>query len=345
MDTEVKEGIDDEEGYFAHEISKQKLFAETPGRVQYLNRKSPNGEVEHRLYQTADARLKFDRLEAEGDVFSCDTEIAELPESNSYSVTIVWKPDQLKMGVKSEDMDQMKRDVCDEPVGRTRRDDNGNLVRIGDSGVEVGDYQVHVDGERVLKPTAIEMAEFNFKKADHLLRAADSEEFLIETTIVQQMIGLMVTVIETYLKEKYVELSRENLSEQETINSLLQIYPGDEKKLRKVGKKRGLDPAEFATMREMNFQDISNAHKVYNSGLGFNLQQFLNSNGFRPAIEKNINRRHEIIHEGPDKAMLETSGPDGTPVFADKEYGENLVSEFSECISRLEQKLEAQDFS
>lgn len=170
--------------------------------------------------------------------------------------------------------------------------------------------------------------------------AETTDEFLIESTLVQQIIVMLVTGLETYLQEWFIEMcSERELQDEEIANAMASVYgPVSDEALLERAKKNGVPVQELAREQLINFQNISEAHKIYSRAVGYNLQDSLNNTGNRGLIERCIDTRHSIIHEATDMTILNIDRvPPQEPIFANHEYGLEAINKFTDTIEELHQ--------
>lgn len=173
--------------------------------------------------------------------------------------------------------------------------------------------------------------------------AEESSNFLAESSIIQQIIVMLITGLETYLEKRYIELCVDAEVSREDIAGALSSVHGKftPQDLIQMASSEDCEIQELVRRSDFNLQDITTAHNLYYETFGFNLQNHLNETGNRGAIERNIQFRHKIIHEAVDVSILNVDRfPSQDPIFSNTDYGEEVIAVFAEVIDELHDETE-----
>lgn len=307
-----------------------------------------SGDKGFRLWKREGNQLVYEFFEVNVGLRRCSVNLDVFESYEDFFVALMWSPEEisLSIGPIADDYDgDLISDTSSEVIAQVRRDSNDKLVILGDSGVEVGYYHVQEGGRETLRPRAKEIFEFTETKCRTLLEVAEeTERFIIESTIVQQIIVMIVTGLETYLEERFVELCSElEIPDSEIATAMSSVYqPVSSDELIDLARDRGIPIQELAREQYVNFQNISEAHNIYSNAFGVSLQDMLNNTGNRGLLERNIDARHSIIHEATDMTIINVDRvPPQEPVFSDHDYGLEVIIGFSETVEEVHQNTES----
>lgn len=333
-----------DEGTLVFQIRESNLSSEESDGGLILEVVSDTGEKGIRLWKKEGNRLVYEFFGIDAGLRQCVVNLADFASYTDFFVALTWSSAEisLSIGPISDDYDgDLASNSSSETIAQVRRDKNDRLVVLGDSGVEIGYYHVQEAGQETLRPQAKEIFDFSETKCRTLLEAAEtSDGFLFESTLVQQIIVMLVTGLETYLEERFIEMcSERELQDEEIAKAMASVYgPVSDEALLERAEKKGVPVQELAREQLINFQDISEAHKIYSKAVGYNLQNSLNRTGNRGLIERCIDARHSIIHEATDMTILNIDRvPPQEPMFANYEYGLGTIDKFSDTIEELHQ--------
>ncbi|MEE6209608.1 hypothetical protein U3A55_05515 [Salarchaeum sp. III] len=333
-----------DEGSLVFQVRESNLSSEESDGSLIQEVESDSGKKGIRLWKKDGNHLVYEFFEVGTGLRRCVINLDEFTAYSDFFVSLTWSAAEISLyiGPVSDDYEGgLVSESSSEIIAQVRRDKNGRLVILGDSGVEVGYYHVQEAGQDTLMPQSKEIFDFSETKCRTLLRVAeDTDDFLIESTLVQQIIVMLVTGLETYLEERFIEMcSERGVQEEEIANAMASVYgPVSDEALLDRAEKKGIPIQELAREQQINFQDISEAHEIYSRAFGFNLQDCLNNTGNRGLIERSIDARHTIIHEATDMTILNIDRvPPQEPIFASHEYGLEIINTFSETIDELHQ--------
>lgn len=89
-------------------------------------------------------------------------------ESYTYFYTCLnWSPKEISLYVgplPPQEDEQLRTDSSSEYIAQVRRDPTGNLLIIGDKGIEVGHYWMKTEEDGTLEPRSKEIFDFTVNK-------------------------------------------------------------------------------------------------------------------------------------------------------------------------------------
>jgi hypothetical protein len=343
---DIQEQLDqDDEGTFIFKILESNLTSRDSDGSLIQEIESGSGNKGIRLLKKDKNRIVYEFFEIDIGMKRCSIGLDNFTDYSDFFVCLTWSPERISLHI-APTADDYEGDLAStsssEIISQVRRDEKDNLVFIGDSGIEVGYYHIRQSDQDILRPKAKEIFEFAEKKSRTLLEVArDNDEFLIESTVAQQIIVMLVTGLETYLEERFIELcSEKNISDEEIASAMASFNYGEVSKddFLDQAEDRGISIEELARDHFLNFQDIDEADKVYSQTLGYDLQAHLNNTGNRGVIERNIDARHSIIHEATDMTIINIERvPPQDPIFANSDHGLKVIETFSDTVAELQE--------
>jgi hypothetical protein len=123
-------------------------------------------------------------------------------------VAFRWSAKETYLYVSEPEKSIVKASRGEPRGGRLRIDENGAIYQIGDSGLENGSYRVIEDGKNVLLPFAKEAWGSTITKVNVLIDGCKLKDCLFETTVVQQCVVMLVTGLEVYTKNRFLEMEQ-----------------------------------------------------------------------------------------------------------------------------------------
>lgn len=274
----------------------------------------------------------------------CEIDISDFGLYSRLYIIFTWNQEELQffVGPAHEDADHdLRSSSSGEWIGQVRRDADGNIVIIGGPGVEVTDYYLNVGGQEKLRPTAKEIFDLNMSKVDEIINIAESQEYYAESILSQQVIVMMVTALETYLQERFVEVGNQ-VPDDECISVLATESQFTEEDIRTKSVMVG-SVSEVAREHSFNFQDISEADDLYNSLFDFDLECLINETGNRGILERNIQYRHKIVHGEVNTGILNFDKmPKQDPVFSNTEHVNRIKPRFVETVEKIHTRIQEQ---
>lgn len=213
----------------------------------------------------------------------------------------------------------------------------GGVLRVGDEGLHVGYFRMTADGEVIAESSAIDVARHHIARAQLLLDHAKAGDFLFETTVVQQVVVLLVTLIEVYGRSRIIELAE--LGVPVRVDALVDAFVPDryrnQYKEELMARSRLQGKTELELLLgdgRVNFQNWAQFKKSYNKGMGVRLGEEVPTN-IAEQVQEVIRWRHKIVHGRGDAAQIDVDA-DGELVFTTQEFGRD-------CLDSVEAFVEA----
>lgn len=334
---ETAEALDQDEGTIRFTVELDDLLG-TESEAIILREESKSGnKVVQLSYGSKEIILDF--LEVRSGKRQCSIDVGDFGQYDQLYIAFTWSADEVNLyvGPAHDDPDHDLRSTsANEWVGNVRRDRDGNLITIGGEGVEVSDYYFRVDGEEKLRPTASETFDSTIEKVEQVVEIAADQEFYSESILCQQAIVMLVTGLETYLQERFVELGV-RIEDDKIISALTaNSQYSDAEIIDMMGSNSSI--ATVARESSFNFQNIGEASDLYNAAFDIDLNQIINKTGNRGVIERNISYRHSIIHDALNTGILNYERlPKQDPVFANHDHLRKVIPAFVECVESIEE--------
>ncbi|HKI06937.1 MAG TPA: HEPN domain-containing protein [Nitrososphaeraceae archaeon] len=220
---------------------------------------------------------------------------------------------------------------------------------MGDIGIEVADYRIVQDGKDILLPLAKEVWDSTIINVNVLINGCKqirdnqtSESSLFENTLVQQCLVMLVTGLEVYTKNRFLEMEKNGRIP--NTEALVKEFASSESVRRELD---GYSHSHKVTTLQslirlrnnglINFQDWEKCKRAFNKGYNIKFAEIKDLN---PTILENIKKycqwRHKIIHSKKYMGMLNMEEvPPKEPIFATIEFIEKARNEFKEFIEKL----------
>ena len=216
------------------------------------------------------------------------------------------------------------------------------LYRIGDVGLKADYYHVLQGGELILLPTAKEIWDSTINKVNVLIDGCKLKDILFESTTVQQCLVMLVTGLEVYTKNRFLEMEKEGkkpnieaLMNEFAINNSLKNEVENYSSSNKVSLLESL--VQVRKYGIINFQDWDTSKKAYNKGYNIRSGEIpkLKTETLE-SIKKYIFWRHKIIHSKIDMSTLNSEElPYKDPIFATKGFIETARNNFIDFVEKL----------
>lgn len=265
---------------------------------------------------------------------------------DQFVVFLVWSPDQLGLTIGRGDgagnLVEGKGTAApfSLQVGR-----DGNVYRVGDEGVEIMGLRVYAQGEAVLSPPAIKLWDDMLTVVTTLLTGRSDIGYLYEIVTANAVLTALVTGLESYQRQRFIELEREGLSPD--VSEILALFlsreeyerfqAGEEIDFIRKAVMRGVTPTQLLAEKRINFQNYDDAKRAYNRGykIKFGELETITSSDLEE-LQRLIRYRHRIIHVSPLLGMLNApESPPETPYFANRESADRYISAFSKFVLAL----------
>jgi len=201
------------------------------------------------------------------------------------------------------------------------------------------------DGAKVLSPPAIGLWADTKTAADTLLSGKSDVGFLYEVVATNSVLTMVVTGLETYLEQRFVELDDEGvpadfkslaknfLSKEERDR----LASGESLALEDEAQALGTTPLRLL-MQRINFQNYDRAKTAYNKGYGIKFGELPApvTSKLLKELQAFIGYRHRIIHVSPLLGHLNASDASPSePVFANQATARRAISTFDDFVATL----------
>jgi len=215
---------------------------------------------------------------------------------------------------------------------------DGTILRVGDEGVEVGYFRMTSGGAVIAQSSPIQVARHQIETARVLVRNSQLADFLFESSLIQQVLVLLVTTMEVYCRERVLELHAKGIDVD--LSALLDAfipanYRNDyEATLHTQAESEGKSALGLLLDdRKLNFQNWKSLKKIYAKGLGVSLVDVAPEDCLE-RVRQVIRWRHKVIHASGDHSILDEE-PDGTPIFSKRELGDSCVKAIETFLDGL----------
>lgn len=220
---------------------------------------------------------------------------------------------------------------------------NGDIVQIGDSGIEIGYYSLFVGGKPTLKPTAIDTWKNTVEAIKVLQKGSSDDGYIFETIISNLSIVTLVTGFEVYCKTRFIELEQEGIKP--NIEALVtscfskeEIEKQLSENLRDKAANENKTFLEIIAEEKINFQNYKENKKAYNKAYNIKFSEIGITSEELSFLQKIIRFRHRIIHVSPFIGMLnQPEVPPEEPIFSSKELVRRAMECFDKFINNLHQ--------
>lgn len=210
-------------------------------------------------------------------------------------------------------------------------DSEGNIIQIGDIGVEVKEVRIISNNKLVLSPSAINTWKDTIDVLETLKSGESKLGYIYSVAIANVSIVTLVSGFETYLKKRFIEIADEGykFNKQELLDYFRKKYNYQE-------------PQNF-TLKELidktkpNFQNWEISKDLYNKAYGLKFGEITSSSSIEE-IKRCLNFRHRLIHVSLNIDMVnELNVPPEKPIFSPK-YLPIAKYHFNEFIQKLHDK-------
>ncbi|KAF2956231.1 hypothetical protein [Marinitoga sp. 38H-ov] len=220
---------------------------------------------------------------------------------------------------------------------------NGDIVQLGDMGVEVSYYSFFVGGKPMLKPTAFDTWKNTIEAIKVLQKGSSDDGYIFETIISNLSIVTLVTGFEVYCKTRFIELEKEGIKP--NIEALVtscfsreEIEKQIPENLKNKASKENKSFLEIIADEKINFQNYKENKKAYRKAYNIKFSEIGIKSEELSFLQQIIRFRHRIIHVSPFISMLnqpEVSPEE--PIFSSKELVRKAMECFDKFINNLHQ--------
>lgn len=179
-------------------------------------------------------------------------------------------------------------------------DKNGNVIQVGDKGVQIMGARVNENGKQILKPSAIEVWK-SIKNAIEILLSGKSEQgYVFEVIKANFCIVMLVTGLESYCKTRFEELEREGIA-----IDIVKLSKNN------LSKDKILNPLSNY------FQNFTTAKEIYNFAFQIKFGDIITNSSDLDTLKKIVKFRSRIVHSDPLLDMInEFDVPKSKPRFS-----------------------------
>ncbi|AEG15858.1 hypothetical protein Desku_2322 [Desulfofundulus kuznetsovii DSM 6115] len=254
------------------------------------------------------------------------------PCSRVY-IALVWSPSEtmLYVGPRIAGGKLVRVEGVPSPV-RLRVGQDGHIYRIGDAGVEVGHYSMHLGGRLVLQPTAIEAWRNTIQALEVLKKAKSEDGYAFEVILSNFIIVALVTGFETYCRTRFLELESEGVTPD--LEAMMAAFCS---RLTLEDLKREAASENRTVLQKMaewiNFQNYGQVKKAYRKAYGIRFGEIGVSSSELALLQRLIHHRHRVVHFSPWTGQLPT--PSGEPEFSNLRLVEKAITCFDRFVARL----------
>lgn len=270
------------------------------------------GKHYFRLERSDDAQILYFYSSPGTGTRVATVDLKKMKSSDKVFFAFTWSPEEINLHVSPKieggELVSAKGVISSK---KFQIGEDGQVVQIGDEGVEVMGTRVDIGGKQIIKPTAIS-AWTETKKAIGILSKGESKDgYIFETVKANLSIVMMVTGFEAYCKTRFQEIEGEG------------ILPDREKVQEKLGRAKE------------NFQDFDGYCKdMFNFGYGIKFSDLIDSGEFTK-LKQLFNFRSRVVHASPMIAMVnEFEVPKEEPIFSTK-IVEDALTLFNKFILQL----------
>lgn len=334
------EQLNEKEGTITFVVSESNLFDEGIPLIRILE--IAKGETVFVLERDSNFNLRFIQSNPNYETKIAKVNIQDFRNALKLYIAFTWseKENTLYVGEFRKGELRSAKSKKD-PSIKFRVGKDGAIYQIGDEGVKVGFYRVKVGEEVVLEPTAKEIFDFQLEKIRILIANCKKGDFLFESTLAQQIIVMLTTAFEVYVRTRFVELEKNGRSVNmgELYNRFVpEKYREQfrEEIMEAANKQRKTELEVFIEKRSVNFQDWESFKDAYNKGYNLKIGEIGIANDILLEVQKFIKWRHKIIHSKSDQTMINFEEvPPEEPIFTNKDLVEKGVNVFHKFISEF----------
>jgi hypothetical protein len=279
-----------------------------------------------------------------GGTWIATADLAALAPAESLEFWITWSPEHLSFFAGEAAAPRQKTTQAEGVRSATELwvDATGAVVEVATTGV-MG-MRVAVGGAVVLSPPAIRLWA-DTQTAVQILLSGDSEEsFAFESVSANAALTMLITGLETYCQERFVELDHEGIP-CDFIQVLRRLGTREERdavrrggvpRLIEDARARGTSPMPMLA-RRINFQDFQTCKRVYRVGYGLRFGEDLGCSGqLLERVQRLIEYRNRVIHVSPLLGLLNLQeAPPEEPEFAKRLFVEGAETTLSQFICAL----------
>jgi hypothetical protein len=321
-------------------ITNSKLYDNPEENLVIINHRVD--EIIFQLYRDTCLNLVFTHHSTSTGIRKSKVNLLQFDFAPALIVAMRWSNTENYLFVSNMDYSVVKVARAEQKGGKIRVGADGSVIQIGDNGIDVASYRMVQDGKDILLPLAKEAWDSTIIKVNVLIDGCKLKDFLFETTIVQQCIVMLVTGLEVYAKNRFIEMERNGRIPNS--EALMKEFASSENMRRDVENYSSCHNVSLLQALiqvrgngAINFQDWEKCKQAFNKGHNI---KFVEIKDLNPVIIEDIRRycqwRHKIIHSIKDMGMLNMEEvPPKEPIFANKEFFEKARDGFVNFIEKL----------
>lgn len=341
FNNKIAQALENEEGTFTTNIERGNFFDSDSDNLFFIDTESKSGNAFLKIFRDTDFNLVAEYGRLDQGVKKCSLDISDIENSEKLFVGFSWSSDEIGLFVGPDKRKYPDKDLrnasASENIAKIRKDGSGELVIIGDEGLDVGYFEIRRDARKTLEPNAEELIEFQIERAKIVLSISKEGDFLAESTLVQQAVVILVTAWETFLERKLPDLYQtKKISEEKLFDLAENEINMNRSEIENKANESDKSLERYIAQRpEFNFQDVGKASRIYRKLFDINIEKFLSENNYYEFLARLIDLRHRIIHEANDNTILnidKIDREDVDPRFTNKRYGEKCVEDFEELV-------------
>lgn len=190
------------------------------------------------------------------------------------------------------------------PIGKS-----GWTLQAEGENLKIRNVISNIEGKVFIASNAKELFDFKMNRVKVLIKNIKKGGYLFETTLCRQVIVMLTTAFEVYVRTRCIELEKEGkkIDMENVFNIFLSnnIRKGVKDMTKKMARNQGKTELEiFIENRRINFQDWSSFKKVYNKGYNLKIGEIDIPSKILIGIQEFIKWRHIIIHSKLDSPTI-----------------------------------------
>jgi hypothetical protein len=268
--------------------------------------------------------------------------LENIPETNKMSYAITWNEREINLYVhplvEGYELIKSEGNVANKSF---QVDRNGNIIQLGDEGVEIMQPQIIVGGEKILDPTAINSWQDTLRAIDILKTGKSDEGYIYEVVVCNFIISSLVTGFETYSKKRFIELEKEGINPNidELIDRIFSSYEKNEidlpNKLKEKAEEKGVSYLEIIAQEKINFQNFDECKRAFNKAYNLIFGNIIEDTNKINELRQFIKYRHRIVHVSPLETILNNNNPSEDPIFSNEDLTSEAINVFSYMINQI----------
>jgi len=335
---QIREALKRPEGTFMFNYTFDGLFDPSLGSGILLE--IPTGQILFRLERDSELTLNYYHSSPGTNTRVSTIDLKKLPKSNTIKIFLTWSPEKIGLSVGSKDKLLHSTGVASKK--QFRIDGLGDVVQVGDKGIEVMGITVMQGGEKMLDSTAIQTWDETIKSIEFLFKGTSPDGYIFEFICANLAIAILVTGFESYCKRRFQELEDEGIipNFDEVAKKFIPKIEYDvlTKIIIERAKENNISPIkQLVNENRINFQNYDNCKSAFKKAYGIKFGEDLKMTSMQIEELKNlIKYRHQIVHISPLKAMPNLDTSKGKEiVHPSKKFANNAMDTMNQFIHEL----------